>query len=146
MKFMSEKQLKIFYQRKWNRGTFTGTFFSINPIRTQKEVSENYGENGYLPLGIIEIEASVYDSSENMFVPAVYHVENVSIIRGPNVQEIKEVVSYDRNYGDVAEDGEKIFCKGKLEKVINRKDRESYYRVTIGSLDAEGMDYLKVDI
>ena len=126
---MNERELKIFYQRKWNRGTFEGRFFSINPVRTEKEINEKYGDKNHIQLGIAEISAHVEDSSENMFIPAIYRVDNVNIIKGPNVSGIEEIVSYDRNYADVAEDGERVKCKGKLEKVIENKKNRTYYRI-----------------
>ena len=144
--YLNEKELKIFYQRKWNRGTFEGRFFSINPVRTEKETREKYGDLNYIQLDIVEIKAKVEDSSENMFIPAIYRVDNVNIIKGPNISGIEEIVSYDRNYGDVAEYGEKIICKGKLEKVIDNRINKTHYRVTIGSLKAKGTDYLKINV
>ncbi len=141
---MNDKELKIFYQRKWNRGTFKGKFFSINPVRTENEVSEKYGEKKYIPLGIVETKAYVKDSSENLFIPAVYKIEEVKIVKGLKVLDIEEVVSYDRNYADVAETGERILCRGKLEKVIVQKDKCSYHRVAIGSLEASGDDFIKI--
>ena len=143
--YLKERELKIFYQRKWNRETFEGRFFSINPVRTEKEINEKYGDKNYIQLGIAEISAHVEDSSENMFIPAIYRVDNVNIIKGPNVSGIEEIVSYDRNYADVAEDGERVKCKGKLEKVIENKKNRTYYRITIGSLEAKGKDYLKIE-
>ncbi len=138
--------MKIFYERKWNRGTFRRTFFSINPVRIEEEIKENFGEKRYIPLGLVEIEATVSDSSEDMFIPAIYYIEEVSIVKGTNVQGIKEVVSYDRNYGDVAKEGERILCRGKLERVESRNRSGSYYRVSIGSLEAKGTDYIKLDV
>ena len=99
-----------------------------------------------MPSGLVEIEASVTDSSENMFIPAIYGIESVSVIKGSNVHGISELVSYSKKYCDLAEDGEIILSRGKLEKVVSLKNNESYYRVVVGSLDAKGMDYLKINI
>lgn len=146
LRFLSVKQRRIFYERKWNRGTFKGTFFSVNSVRTAEEITESYGDKKYLPSGLVEIEASVTDSSENMFIPAIYNIESVSVIKGSNVHGISELVSYSKKYCNLAEDGEIILSRGKLEKVVSLKNNESYYRVVVGSLDAKGMDYLKIKI
>jgi len=143
-RFMNKEQLKIFFERKWNRGTFKGTFFSVNPVKTETEITENYGDKKYSSVSLIEAEACVIDSSENMFIPANYAIEETHIIKGSKIQDVNELVSYDRNYADLAEKGETILFKGKLEKVFDIKNNETSYRAVVGSLDAKGMDYIKI--
>ena len=86
----------------------------------------------------------VSENVESIFLPATYKIEEARVLNGSQVSDLKEVVSYESLYGGVAEVGEKIEVKGKLELVLNEKTRERYYRVLIGSLEGRGEEYLKI--
>ena len=135
-----EEALKI-TMRKWNRGVFRGRDFSIHPVKVEDEVDERYGDRVFKAVGLTEVEAVVEDSSEALFMPAVYKVRDVEVLWGPRVDEVREVVSYEGLYLDIAEPGEKVRVRGKLELVEGKKG--GYYRVLVGSPEARGMDYLK---
>ena len=130
-------------RRRWNRGVYEGTLFSMHPVKLEEENDENYGDRIFKPEGMIKIEATVSDSSEADFLPSVYKVEDVKVIEGPEVKDISEVASYEGLYGGLAEKGERIFSYGKLEGVTDRRSGEQYHRVLIGSKKAEGRDYIK---
>jgi len=137
-----EEAAKIF-EKKWNRGLFRGTAFSIHPVKLEEENDERYGDRIFKPEGLIKIVATVSDASEADFLPSVYKVEDVKVIAGKNVRDISEVVSYEGLYGGLAEEGEKILCYGKLEGVTDRRVGRQYHRVLIGSKEAKGNDYIK---
>lgn len=130
------------YKRIWNRGIYKKKMFSIHPIRLDWEIKERYGEKVYLQNGLVEAEAVIKDSTESIFMPSTYLVEDVKIKSGLNV-EVKEVVSYEGLYGGIFEESEKIVVKGVLEKVKNRMGKEEYWRIVVGSLKADGRDYIK---
>ncbi|MBS7625947.1 hypothetical protein KEJ51_02740 [Candidatus Bathyarchaeota archaeon] len=146
LRLMNREQLKIFYERKWNRGLFRGTPFSINPVLEPSDVKERYGDYKYVPQGIVEAEGTVTDASESIFVPARYVVSDVKVKSGLEVKEILEVVSFDRDYGDVALEGERISVRGKLERVERLRGRDSYFRIVVGSIECGGADYIKIDV
>jgi predicted nucleotidyltransferase len=143
---MNRKQLRLFYERKWNRGLFRGTPFSVNPVLEPYDVKERYGEYKYTPEGIVEAEGTVTDASESIFVPARYAVTDVRVKSGQGVKEILEVVSFDRDYGDIAFEGERISVRGKLERVERLKGGDTYFRIVVGSIECGGEDYIKVDV
>ena len=142
--FMNKKQSRLFYKRKWNRGFFMGTPFSVNPVLEPGDLRERYGQYRYLPLGIVKAQAIVADASESLFVPAKYLVHNTKVTLGIDVADIDEIVSYDRDYGDVAFEAEKILVRGKLERVENTLHRLLRHRIVVGSLEGGGEDYIKV--
>ena len=144
LSLMNEMQLKLFYDRKWNRGVIDGTPFSVNPVLAPNDIQEIYGENRCEPVGIVEGEATVTDASESIFVPARYLVSAVKLNKKRQFNDIKEVISYDRDYGDIAYDGEQILIRGKLERVEHLHDGIVYYRIVIGSIEGEGTDYIKI--
>ncbi|MBS7637656.1 hypothetical protein KEJ49_02030 [Candidatus Bathyarchaeota archaeon] len=137
-----EEAVTIF-KRKWGRGIFDGTMFSIHPVKLEDEVSEEYGDRTFRPEGIVTAEAIVSDTSESDLLPAVYKVEDVKILDGRCVEDIFEVVSYEGLYGGIAEEGEKIRAHGKLEKVTDKRAKREYHRILIGSKEARGRDYIK---
>ncbi|MGQ9542648.1 MAG: hypothetical protein ACUVTM_00960 [Candidatus Bathyarchaeia archaeon] len=145
LRLMNRKQLKLFYERKWNRGLFKGVPFSINPVLEPSDLKEKYGDHLYIPLGIVEAEGTVIDAAESIFIPARYIVSNVEVRKGMVVDDIVEVVSFDRDYGDVALDGEQILVRGKLERVEALRGGGSYHRIVVGSMEGGGVDYIKVD-
>ena len=137
-----EEAYKI-YQRRWNRGTFKGTLFSIHPIKIEKETSKKYDDAIFTPMGIIEAKAQVVNSSDAIYMPAIYLVRDVQILFGPNVQRIEEVITYEGLYQDLVYEGEYLLCRGKLEKVEDKRHKRIYHRIIIGSSEAAGNDYIK---
>jgi predicted nucleotidyltransferase len=137
-----EEALRIF-KRRWSRGLFHGTMFSLHPVKREEEVTEKFGDRIFKPEGLVKIKARVSDASGAEFLPAIYRVENVEILEGKKVKDIFEVVSYEGLYRGLAEEGERIVAYGKLEVVTIRNIGQQYHRVLIGSKAGEGKDYLK---
>lgn len=127
---MEKKQAKKFSTRKWNYGFYKNTYFSVHPTRTDAEITENYGDFYYTGRGAATIQAEVIDSSESMFLPAIYKIERCTVLEGEPVP-IDEIVSYEGVYCDVFKGGEKIEARGRLEQVNNR------YRLVLGTLDVK---------
>ena len=123
------------YERKWNRGIFEDTPFSIHPIKLENEIQEEYGEKRYYPKGQTTIRARVSDNTDHLFLPSSYGIKEVKILEGPQVSDIWEVISFDSLYSSLAEVGELIEVRGKLELVVDRKNRRKYHRVLVGSPD-----------
>jgi len=137
-----EDALKI-YSKKWNVGTFRGTPFSIHPIKTRTELNEDYGDKTYYPKGFVTMKAEVEDNSDSIFLPATYKVRKVKFIDGPVREPILEVVSYESLYDSLAENGEEIVARGKLELVKDNRNGEKYCRVLIGSPEGKGKEFIK---
>lgn len=134
------------YERKWNIGFFENTFFSIHPVKLEQEVDEEYGDKTYHPVGPATIHAVVYENSDCLFLPSVYRVREVNIMEGPQVADIEEVVSYESLYDNLAEVGETVVAKGKLERVVDRKTGREHHRILIGSPEGRGTEYVKLSV
>jgi len=132
------------HRRKWNIGTFEDTRFSVHPVKLEEELTERYADKIYRPIDNVVIGATVEENKDSMFLPGVYRVEDVKVIKGPQVTDIREVVSYEGLYCDIAEIGETILVKGKLEEVRDKKTRERYHRVLVGSPEGKGKEYIKL--
>jgi len=136
--------LKI-HERKWNVGLFENTKFSVHPVKLEHELAEEYGDKTYYPVGTVTIHAVVCESSDCMFLPAVYSVQNVKVVEGPLTTDIKEVVSYESLYDNLAEVGEGIKVRGKLERVLDDRTGRQHHRVLVGSPEGKGEEYIKLD-
>jgi len=132
------------YRRKWNLGIFEDTAFSVHPVKLEEEVNEEYGDKIYEPLGLVVFGAVVVENTDSIFLPAVYHVQDARVIKGPQVADIEEVVSYEGLYGNLAEVGETVLVKGKLELVRDKKNKRKYHRVVVGSPEGKGTEYVKL--
>ena len=132
------------YERKWNLGVFEDTSFSIHPVKLEQEVAEEYGEKTYYPVGHATIRAVVYDNTDYLFLPSVYSIGEAKIVEGPQVTDIVEVISYESLYDSLAEVGEPIEVRGKLERVVDRKTSREYHRILVGSPEGKGMEYIKL--
>lgn len=132
------------YKRKWNIGLFENTRFSIHPVKLERELAEQYGDKTYHPLGAVTIRAVVCENADYMFLPAVYRVREVEVVDGPSAADIEEVVSYEGLYDNLAEVGETIITRGKLERVLDKQTSQKYHRVLVGSPEGRGREYIKL--
>jgi predicted nucleotidyltransferase len=132
------------YKRKWNFGVSEDTDFSIHPVKLEEEVNEEYADKIFEPLGAVVLGAVIVENSDSLFLPAVYRIQEARVIKGPQVNDVEEVVSYEGLYGDIAEIGETILVKGKLELVHDKKNRRKYHRVVVGSPEGKGTEYIKL--
>lgn len=124
---LTRKEAERVASRKWNYGFYKNTYFSIHPTRTDSEITESYGDFHYTGMGAATVKAEICDSSESMFLPALYRIEVLEITEGENVP-VKELISYETVYCDAFEEGERIEARGKLEKVNGQ------YRLVLGAL------------
>jgi len=138
-----EEALQI-YTRKWNMGVFEDTRFSVHPIKPEEEVTEQYADQVYEPLGSVVVGAVIHQNADSMFLPAVYQVREAKVIKGIQATDVEEIVSYEGLYSDIAEIGETMLVKGKLEQVIDKKNRRKYHRVVVGSPEGKGAEYIKL--
>ncbi len=134
------KQFSIDYEsaalilkKKWNFGFYKEKFFSIHPIKLDSEIIEKYGEKKFASEGTVEITANVVDNTEALFNPASYKVSEVRILKGLKVNDIKEVVSFEGVFSDLASPNQLISAKGNLEVVVDVRSKETYHRVVVGS-------------
>lgn len=140
---LKRNDVELIYRRHWNRGIFKGVPFSVHPGKIETEVTERYGDRIYSPEGIIEVEARIDDATESLFMPGTYRISSVRVLSGPALFDLREIVTYEGLYCDIASPGERVQARGKLEKVDDKRNGDVYHRILIGSMEAKGTDYLK---
>lgn len=141
---LSYKEALKLYERKWNLGIFEGRWVSIHPVKLENEIRIKYGQESYSSNGQVTIKAVVVDNSDSIFLPAIYKINNVNFLTGCQVDKVTEIVSYEGLYDSLADNGEQIEVKGKLEKVVNHETRQTHYRVLVGSSEGNGKEYIKL--
>jgi predicted nucleotidyltransferase len=141
---LSPAEASKIYERKWNLGVFEDKWVSIHPVKLESEVTGEYGESTYHPCGQVTIRAVVRDNTGSIFLPSVYKLEEVEVLEGSQLGEVTEVVSYESLYGSLAENGETIQVKGKLERVTEKGASREHYRVLVGSPEGKGREYIKL--
>jgi len=141
---LSPAEASKIYERKWNLGVFEHRWVSIHPVKLESEVTEEYGEATYHPCGQVTIRAVVRGNTDCLFLPSVYKIEEVKVLEGPQLGKVTEVVSYESLYDSLAENGELIQARGKLEQVSEKGTSRKHYRVLVGSPEGKGNEYIKL--
>jgi predicted nucleotidyltransferase len=141
---LSLKEARNLYASIWNKAVFGNTVFSIHPIKIEEEVTEQFGEELYKPLGVLEARARVVDASDSCFLPATYFVTDVQFESTDQFNNFERVVTYEGLYADIAGEGDEIFVRGKLEGVFDPSGRLKYRRMLVGSLEARASDFIRV--
>jgi predicted nucleotidyltransferase len=132
------------YERKWNIGFFEDKYVSIHPVKIESEVTEKYEEKNYIPYGQVNLKAVVDDNIDSLFLPATYLIKDVEFLSGQQLEDVTEIVTYESLYDSLAENGEKIEVKGKLEKIFEKRKNRQHYRVVVGSAEGKGLEYIKL--
>ncbi len=153
---MSFEDFAWLESRKVIQGRFRGCEYFIrfakacperrfaNGRRAPSEVGESYGDRRYTSLGQAKIEATVADASEAIFTPCTYRVGDVRFKAPPQspptlggktdgleLSDLREIVSFRGRFCEQAREGERVFAKGKLERVVTSKG-EVYHRLLLG--------------
>jgi len=131
---LSEEELELVAAKRWNYGTFDGTYFSIHPTRSDDEITERYGDWTYRRLGDVTGTATIGDNRESIYLPAVYELEDVKSADIP-LPGVRYLVSFEGMYSGLFEKGQRVEFKGKLEEASS--DRENVYRVVIGGAGSQ---------
>lgn len=133
---LSFTELMDFAERRWNYGVFYDTYFSIHPTRTDNEITESYGDFYYSKKGELSGTAFISDSSESIFLPAVYKIKEVETENNgrEDIPDIIQIVSYEGLFCDMFEAGEKVEFKGIIEKVEGKRE---FHQIILGGAGSD---------
>ncbi len=136
---MSFEDFETVESRKAFQGMFMGTDYFIRFVKDWSETSEQYGDVCYKNSGYAKIIANIADSSDALFTPCTYKLKDVSVVEGPKLTPITEIVSFRGRFCEQATVDEKIEAQGKVELVTNKNSSNEYYRLIIGSKPSDYM-------
>ena len=133
---LSEKEFMWHSKRKFVDGYIGEYPFSLFGVENEEEIETRWGEEKYIPLGVVTIKTKVVDSSNAIVRPGYYEVVDTLVIKGNSEgNKVSRIVTYARDFLFQAFPNETVEACGLLEKVepINGK---TYYRLVIGYFDS----------
>lgn len=135
---LTPAQIDWLVTRRWNFAYYRGRrYLSLHPVRSDAEIRERYGDHTYRDAGDCRLRAVVRDATEAIYLPAHYAIGDVAILEGPQV-EIQQICCHEGLFGQVADEGQVIEARGKLEQM----DGGARHRLVIGSSHRSGREYL----
>lgn len=118
--------------RKVIQGKFRECEYFIRFVKEPAELGEGYGDKRYTLLAQAEVEVTVTDTSEAIFTPCSYKVEEVRLVGVQHAAPLPvEIVSFRGRFCEQAREGERVRVRGKLERVI-KKGGKIHYRLLLG--------------
>ena len=88
---MSFEDFVLVESRKAFQGKFMGTDYFIRFVKDWSEINEQYGDVCFKNSGYAKITAKIADSTDSLFTPCTYKLENVRVVEGPKLQPIRKL-------------------------------------------------------
>jgi len=103
----------------------------FEPIKAWNEINNEYDSEARISqLGWIKMTARVKADDDAPFIPSIYEVEPLEILKGKREAiEAKRIVSYVEEFRMQAAKDQIICVEGNLEKVTTRK--ETFYQIAL---------------
>jgi predicted nucleotidyltransferase len=136
---MSFEDFVLVESRKAFQGKFMETDYFIRFVKEWNQISEQYGDVCFSNSGYAKITAKIADSSDSLFTPCTYKVENVQVVEGPKLEPINEIVSFRGRFCEQAKNGEAVEAQGKVELLTDKRRASEFYRLIIGNKPSDYM-------
>jgi hypothetical protein len=136
---MSFENFVLVESHKAFQGKFMGTDYFVRFVKDWREISEHYGDVCFKNSGYAKITAKVIDSSDSLFTPCTYKLENPHIVEEPKLSPIAEIVSFRGRFCEQAENGDVVEAQGKVELITNNKTGCEHYRLILGNKPSDYM-------
>lgn len=138
------EEFKWYENRKSNRGVVDGVLFDILATRDWDEIEGTYGGTISQPVGAMKIECTITDSLAAFDNPAIYKIEDVHTLKGPDMT-VDELASFTHTYAGQVKEGEKVVAQGKLEKLTDIKSGKILNRLVVGTTRESIDEYIKLE-
>ena len=139
---LTKEEFAWYEERKSNRGLIRETLFDILATRNYDEIEGTWGDTVYEPEGFAKVNCTIKSALGAFDNPAVYTIEDVEILEGPDI-EISELASLTHTYAGEVIDGEEVVARGKIEKVLKNGEFEKY-RILVGTTRESLNEYIKL--
>jgi len=124
-----------------NKRIYKGTPFSIHGVRLDWEVTRSYGEVIYRKVGLAKIRAKIADASESCFTPAIYRLSDVEADEG-YATDVEALACFDGTFTAMFDSGTYIEAFGKVEEVLDLRDKRSTKWLVIGTFEGMNREYI----
>jgi uncharacterized protein len=136
---MSFEDFVMVESRKAFQGMFMGTDYFIRFVKDWSETTEQYGDMCFKNSGYAKITANIVDNSDSLFTPCTYKLKDVTVVEGPKLATITEIVSFRGRFCEQATTTEAIEAQGKVELVTDKKNSSEHYRLILGNKPSDYM-------
>ncbi|MCW4049650.1 MAG: hypothetical protein NWE89_07920 [Candidatus Bathyarchaeota archaeon] len=123
-------KLAVIETRKVLHGLISGIDYFI------RLVSEEVDSTKSVSRGTVTIKARVADSSDSIFTPCTYRVDDVDYLRNGFIGKVSELKSYRGKFTEQAKEGDIVEVRGTIEEV--QAPEKNFFRIILG----EKSDYL----
>ena len=102
-----------------------------NKIKKLNEITPNYLQSDRIsPKGWTRIKARIIDDKDSPFIPSLYEIEPISVIKGSSSAiETTRIFSYMEEFRQQVRKDELVIIEGNLEKVCSNK--RSFHQITL---------------
>jgi len=124
--------------RKVNQGVFRERTYFVRFVKEAQEIEDAYGRLRYTPLGRSVITASIADDRDRIFTPCRYALSDIRILKGPQLTDLNEIVSFRGRFCEQARTGEAVRASGTLEHIQN-SNGGTRHRLLLGNSPEDHM-------
>jgi len=102
----------------------------FEPVKRWEEIQNEYNQNMRIQRrGWTKLLARVTNDSDSPFMPSIYEIEPVRILKGKRVDYVQRVISYVEEFRMQAEKDELVIVEGNLEQVTTPE--QTFQQVTL---------------
>jgi predicted nucleotidyltransferase len=116
--------------RKLFQGSFLSHEYFVRCVKNWREVTERYEDAQCLPMGECAVSAEVIGDEESLLTPCRYMLDHVEVLAGDPAHAPREVISFRGRFAEQTTKGERVFARGRLERV--RSEDSEHYRLVVG--------------
>ena len=127
---LTYRDFELQERRKLFQGRFLGHEYFVRCVKNWREITERYGDARCVPMGECAVSAGVAGDEESLLTPCRYMLWHVAVLAGNPACAPREVISFRGRFAEQAKKGERVFARGRLERV--RSERLEYYRLVVG--------------
>lgn len=121
------KQIYATFDHKESNRTIKIEF---EPVRRWEEIENEYNPHAQITAkGWIKMLARITDDSDAPFMPSVYQIEPIKILRGKRVNDIHKIVSFVEEFRMQAKKDQAVIIEGNLEKVSTPE--QTFHQVSL---------------
>jgi predicted nucleotidyltransferase len=127
---LTYRDFELQERRKLFQGRFLGHEYFVRCVKNWREITERYGDARCVPMGECAVSAEVAGDEESLLTPCRYMLWHVAVLAGNPACVPRELISFRGRFAEQARRGERIFARGRLERV--RSEGLEYYRLVVG--------------
>jgi len=135
---------KYVAKKKW-LSVYGDTNLSLIFSPTADELPFNYGEQKFVPVGPIDLECEIKNSSLGFAYPSLYEISECEILsKNISIKDlpIQRILSFEGALTGFFKKDDPIVVRGLLEKVFDSKNNKEFYQIILGTKECNGNEFI----